>query len=89
MRAAVLDGAGGIDIRDLPVPVPAADEVVIAPVGTGVCGTDLHLASGEYPHGRFPVVPGGTTGGTASSTRTTPCARPRHHCPRAGDTARP
>lgn len=58
MRAAVLDGAGGIEIRDLPVPVPAADEVVIAPVGTGVCGTDLHLASGEYPHGRFPVVPG-------------------------------
>jgi 2-desacetyl-2-hydroxyethyl bacteriochlorophyllide A dehydrogenase len=58
MRAAVLDGAGGIDIRDLPVPVPAAHEVVIAPVGTGVCGTDLHLASGEYPHGRFPVVPG-------------------------------
>lgn len=58
MRAAVLDGAGGIDIKDLPVPAPKADEVVIAPVGTGVCGTDLHLASGEYPHGRFPVVPG-------------------------------
>lgn len=58
MRAAVLDGTGGIDIRELPVPRPAADEVVIAPVGTGVCGTDLHLASGEYPHGRFPVVPG-------------------------------
>jgi 2-desacetyl-2-hydroxyethyl bacteriochlorophyllide A dehydrogenase len=58
MRAAVLDGAGGIDIRDLPIPAPKADEVVIAPIGTGVCGTDLHLASGEYPHGRFPVVPG-------------------------------
>jgi 2-desacetyl-2-hydroxyethyl bacteriochlorophyllide A dehydrogenase len=58
MRAAVLDGAGGIDIRDIPIPTPEADEVVIAPVGTGVCGTDLHLASGEYPHGKFPVVPG-------------------------------
>jgi 2-desacetyl-2-hydroxyethyl bacteriochlorophyllide A dehydrogenase len=58
MRAAVLDGTGGIDIQDLPIPVPKADEVVIAPVGTGVCGTDLHLASGDYPHGRFPVVPG-------------------------------
>ncbi len=31
---------------------------MIAPVGTGVCGTDLHLVSGDYPHGRFPVVPG-------------------------------
>lgn len=58
MRAAVLDGTGGIDIRELPIPSPAADEVVIAPVGTGVCGTDLHLAAGDYPHGRFPVVPG-------------------------------
>jgi 2-desacetyl-2-hydroxyethyl bacteriochlorophyllide A dehydrogenase len=58
MRAAVLDGAGGIDIKDIPIPEPSADGVVIAPVGTGVCGTDLHLASGDYPHGRFPVVPG-------------------------------
>ncbi len=58
MRAAVLDGAGGIEIMDLPVPVAGEGEVVIAPVGTGVCGTDLHLASGDYPHGRFPVVPG-------------------------------
>lgn len=58
MRAAVLDGTGGIDITDIPVPVPAEGEVVIAPVGTGVCGTDLHLADGDYPHGRFPVVPG-------------------------------
>jgi 2-desacetyl-2-hydroxyethyl bacteriochlorophyllide A dehydrogenase len=58
MRAAVLDGTGGIDIQDIPVPEPEHDEVVIAPVGTGVCGTDLHLASGDYPHGRFPVVPG-------------------------------
>lgn len=58
MRAAVLDGAGGIDITELPVPAAGEGEVVIAPVGTGVCGTDLHLASGDYPHGRFPVVPG-------------------------------
>lgn len=27
-------------------------------MGTGVCGTDLHLVTGEYPHGRFPVIPG-------------------------------
>jgi Zn-dependent alcohol dehydrogenases len=58
MRAAVLDGAGGIDITEIPIPVAGEGEVVIAPVGTGVCGTDLHLASGDYPHGRFPVVPG-------------------------------
>jgi len=58
MRAAVADGRGGIDIRELPVPVAQEGWVVIAPLGTGVCGTDLHLIEGDYPHGRFPVVPG-------------------------------
>lgn len=58
MRAAVADGRGGIEIQDVPVPVAQEGWVVIAPVGTGVCGTDLHLISGDYPHGRFPVIPG-------------------------------
>ncbi|GAA2007045.1 alcohol dehydrogenase catalytic domain-containing protein [Nakamurella flavida] len=58
MRAALADGNGGIDIRELPVPVAREGWVVLAPVGTGVCGTDLHLIAGDYPHGRFPVVPG-------------------------------
>lgn len=58
MRAAVADGQGGIEIRDVPVPIAGKGRVVIAPVGTGVCGTDLHLVSGDYPHGRFPVIPG-------------------------------
>ena len=58
MRAAVADGLGHVDIRELPVPVAQPGWVVIAPVGTGVCGTDLHLIAGDYPHGRFPVVPG-------------------------------
>lgn len=58
MRAAVADGNGGVEIRDLPIPTAKEGWVVIAPVGTGVCGTDLHLVQGDYPHGRFPVVPG-------------------------------
>lgn len=58
MRAVVADGTGSVEVRDLPVPVAREGWVVIAPVGTGVCGTDLHLISGDYPHGRFPVVPG-------------------------------
>jgi len=58
MRAVVADGHGGVEIRDLPVPGAREAWVVVAPVGTGVCGTDLHLIDGDYPHGRFPVVPG-------------------------------
>jgi 2-desacetyl-2-hydroxyethyl bacteriochlorophyllide A dehydrogenase len=58
MRAAVADGRGGIEVRDVSAPTASEGSVVIAPVGTGVCGTDLHLVSGDYPHGRFPVIPG-------------------------------
>jgi D-arabinose 1-dehydrogenase-like Zn-dependent alcohol dehydrogenase len=65
MRAAVADGRGGIDIRDLSIPTAQEGWVVIAPVGTGVCGTDLHLVDGDYPHGRFPVVPGHEFAGTS------------------------
>src|SRR5215213_10041435 len=68
MRAVVADGRGGTDIRDLPVPVAQQGWVVVAPVGTGVCGTDLHLIEGDYPHGRFPVVPGHEFAGYITET---------------------
>lgn len=58
MRAVVLDGRGGVEARDVPRPEPATGGVVIRPIGTGVCGTDLHLVAGDYPHARFPVIPG-------------------------------
>jgi 2-desacetyl-2-hydroxyethyl bacteriochlorophyllide A dehydrogenase len=58
MIAAIVDGKGGIDIVERPVPVPGEGDVLIAPGATGVCGTDLHLIEGSYEHGRYPVVPG-------------------------------
>lgn len=58
MRAVVADGRGGIEMRDVPAPQATEGSVVIRPVGTGICGTDLHLVAGDYPHGRFPVIPG-------------------------------
>lgn len=58
MLAVVADGAGGLDVTHRPVPTAQDGWVIIAPVGTGVCGTDLHLIEGDYPHGRFPIVPG-------------------------------
>ncbi|RPE77840.1 MULTISPECIES: alcohol dehydrogenase catalytic domain-containing protein [unclassified Frondihabitans] len=58
MRAVVLDGRGSIEITELPDPVAGEGEIVIAPEAVGICGTDIHLASGDYPTGTFPVVPG-------------------------------
>ncbi|ROQ52626.1 2-desacetyl-2-hydroxyethyl bacteriochlorophyllide A dehydrogenase [Rathayibacter sp. PhB152] len=64
MRAVVLDGKGSIDVTELPDPVAGSGEVVIAPEVVGICGTDIHLASGDYPTGTFPVVPGHEFAGT-------------------------
>lgn len=58
MRAVVLDGHGSIEIRELPDPEPGEADLIIAPAAVGICGTDLHLAVGDYPTGSFPVVPG-------------------------------
>lgn len=58
MQAVVVDGRGGIDLQQRPAPTPGSEEVVIRPHATGICGTDLHLISGHYEHGRYPVVPG-------------------------------
>ncbi|MCU1700415.1 MAG: alcohol dehydrogenase Zn-containing [Mycobacterium sp.] len=58
MRAVVLDGQGNFEAADKPRPVAGPGEVVIEPVAVGVCGTDLHLVIGDYPTGKFPVVPG-------------------------------
>ncbi|WP_413105592.1 alcohol dehydrogenase catalytic domain-containing protein [Streptomyces sp. Inha503] len=67
MRAVVLDGRGSPEIHELPDPEPGPGDLVIAPAAVGICGTDLHLACGDYPTGRFPVVPGHEFSGTVVS----------------------
>lgn len=64
MRAVVLDGRGSVDVREIPDPTPGPTDVVVAPEAVGICGTDLHLAIGDYPGGAFPVVPGHEFAGT-------------------------
>ena len=64
MRAVILDGTGSIEVAEIEDPVAGAGEVVIAPEAVGICGTDIHLASGDYPTGTFPVVPGHEFAGT-------------------------
>jgi propanol-preferring alcohol dehydrogenase len=58
MRAIQLDGRGGIGAAELPMPVPAADQVLLRVHACGVCRTDLHLLDGEVSIPHPPVVPG-------------------------------
>ncbi len=63
MRAAVLRSPGSaarrpLEIEELPVPVPAADELLVRVSACAVCRTDLQLATGEIPGHVAAVVPG-------------------------------
>ncbi len=49
MRAAVLNGAPGpLDIEELQVDKPAANEVLVRVVGAGLCHSDLHFMEGTF-----------------------------------------
>ncbi len=57
MQATQLFKTGDIRTVDVPVPSPAAGEILIKVEAAGICGTDRHLYKGE-----FPSVPGKTLG---------------------------
>lgn len=42
-------GVGQMSLQHVPEPVPQPGEVLIEIGATGICGTDLHIAAGEYP----------------------------------------
>lgn len=47
-----------LELTEMPVPEPAADEVRIRVSACGVCRTDLHVAEGDLAPRKRPVVPG-------------------------------
>lgn len=57
MQAAVFTAPEQVEIRGVPDPAPAPDEVVIRVATCGICGTDLHIFRNEYGSA-FPLTPG-------------------------------
>lgn len=58
MRAAIIDKPGEIRVGNVDDPTPGAGEVVVRVGACGICGTDLHIADGEFPPTPYPIVPG-------------------------------
>lgn len=60
MKAAVARAFGQpLTIEDVPVPAPAAGEVLVRIMASGVCHTDLHAADGDWPvKPNLPFIPG-------------------------------
>lgn len=57
MKAVQLREVGSVHVARLDVPEPRPDELLVKVTAAGMCGSDRHLVSGEYP-GRPPVVLG-------------------------------
>lgn len=59
MSAMILD-APGQPLRqvEMPIPVPGAGEVLLKVHACGVCRTDLHVADGELPEAKRPLILG-------------------------------
>ncbi len=73
MRAMAIDQLGGVEhlaLRDLPRPVPAADEVLIRVATVGINRQDIITMAGRFPnpHLRLPHVPGLDPAGTVVET---------------------
>jgi L-iditol 2-dehydrogenase len=58
MKALVLQEYKKLACQDLPVPQPAADEVLVAVKACGICGSDVHGMDGSTGRRRPPIVMG-------------------------------
>jgi L-iditol 2-dehydrogenase len=49
MRAAVLEAPGRMTVKDVPLPEPDAGWVRVRTRAAGICGSDLHIYTGNHP----------------------------------------
>ncbi|MDA8370339.1 MAG: zinc-dependent alcohol dehydrogenase family protein [Nocardiopsaceae bacterium] len=58
MRVAIVEKPGVVGVGERPDPEPGPGQVVVKVGACGICGTDLHIADGEFPPSPYPLVPG-------------------------------
>ncbi|WP_333650336.1 alcohol dehydrogenase catalytic domain-containing protein [Lacrimispora sp.] len=58
MKSCVITSPFIYEIREIPIPEPGDNEVLVQMKAAGVCGSDLHIYKGENPLSKYPLVPG-------------------------------
>jgi len=58
MRQLVTEKPLRLGYRDVPEPVLEPSDALLAIEAVGICGSDIHLFTGEHPYSRFPNVQG-------------------------------
>lgn len=66
MRAAYLVEPERFELRDVPIPAPGQEEVLVRIARTGICGTDIHIFHGHYAAEKLPLIPGHEFTGTVA-----------------------
>jgi propanol-preferring alcohol dehydrogenase len=65
MQAMILDSPGEpLSFRKIPLPTPGLGQVLLQVHACGVCRTDLHIADGELPNPKLPLILGHEIVGT-------------------------
>jgi alcohol dehydrogenase, propanol-preferring len=65
MQSMVLESPGKpLFCREIKIPSPGPDQLLIKIHACGVCRTDLHVVDGELPNPRLPLIPGHEIVGT-------------------------
>ena len=58
MLQQVMTAPGQITFRQVPVPQPGPDQVLVRIKKIGVCGSDIHVYHGTHPYTSYPVTQG-------------------------------
>jgi alcohol dehydrogenase, propanol-preferring len=68
MRAMLLEAPGRpLSAAVVPDPQPAAGQLLLRVLACGICRTDLHVADGDLPHPKLPLILGHEIVGTVES----------------------
>lgn len=67
MLQQVMTAPGVIEFREIPVPEPGENQVLIRIMKIGVCGSDIHVYHGEHPFTKYPVTQGHEVSGVVES----------------------
>jgi 2-desacetyl-2-hydroxyethyl bacteriochlorophyllide A dehydrogenase len=58
MRAVIWEAPGQLTVTEAADPAPGHGELIIGVGACGICGTDVHIADGEFPPTPYPIIPG-------------------------------
>ena len=67
MSALRLHAPGDLRLDEVPIPTPGAGEVLVKVHRCGICGTDLHIAKGNFPAPNLPLTLGHEFSGTVAA----------------------